>query len=113
MFQVWPPSASFIDIGCPGETGCLAMEGRSFGSLGYVGFEVYVGNFQEAVEYIRLELRIEVRLEIDLLVLSPLCFTKYLYKVSFMIIFYLYPNSMRYTLFSHFPAEATESHKIK
>lgn len=85
MFQVWPPSASFIDIGCPGETGCLAMEGRSFGSLGYVGFKVYVGNFQEAVEYIRLELRTEVRLEIDLLVLSPLCFTKYLHHHDYIL----------------------------
>lgn len=58
------------------------MEEKSFGSLGYVGFEVYVGNFQEAVEYIRLELRTEVRLEIDLLVLSVILYGIVFYKVS-------------------------------
>ena len=81
---MWPPSASsaFIDIGCPGETGCLAVEGKSFGSFEYVGFEVYVGNFQKAVEYIRLELRTEVRLEIDLLVLSVILYGTVFYKVS-------------------------------
>ena len=57
------------------------MEDKSFGSLGYVGFEVYVGNFQEAVEYIRLELRTEVRLEIDL-VLSVILYGIVFYKVS-------------------------------
>lgn len=65
-FRLGPlvPLVPFTEIGSVKETGCLEMKAKGFCSLGYVDSEVSVGcpsgNFQEAVEYVGLELRTEV-----------------------------------------------------